>query len=355
MGAERFQLIEIDAPTPYGRGQQYGAAAAEKIKAGAANYRRYFEEKMHMTWEQVTGYAMGYTADIRKIMPEILEEAQGIADGAGIPFEDLMVLNCRYELTLAPQSVPECTTAAVLPEATRDGRMFLIKNWDYRPGVLENIVLVHVRQPDGVRILGMTEAGQLIREGFNSQGIGLVNNQIKSIYDYRGTGIPATFRRRRVLASKTFDEAFDLLYHLPRSVSNNMLLASGAESRAVDLEASPRSVDLLKPIDGIVTHANHFVINPDLEGDKGREKRRDNRLHYLLMRRRGKIDLEYIQECMRDHEYYPFSICNHANDPKADPMSGLQTVASMIVDFREQEAHICRGNPCCGEYVTYRL
>ena len=74
---------------------------------------------------------MAYLPDIKQMMPEVLEEAYGIADGAGVSIEDLMVLNCRYEITKFPKT-PECTTAAILPEATASHTTYLVKNWDYK-------------------------------------------------------------------------------------------------------------------------------------------------------------------------------------------------------------------------------
>ena len=49
------------------------------------------------------------------------------------------------------------------------------------------------------------------REGFNSYGVAIINNGLASKYDYYGEGLPVTFLRRRVLASKSFEEAADLV------------------------------------------------------------------------------------------------------------------------------------------------
>ena len=115
----------------------------------------------------------------------------------------------------------------VLPEASAHGGTYLIKNWDYKQAVMDNIVILHIEQKDGTRILGLAEAGQMLREGFNSHGIGLCNNMIQSVRDSWGIGVPVTFLRRAVLACDDFEKARDMLLHAKRCVSNNMLLASG--------------------------------------------------------------------------------------------------------------------------------
>lgn len=166
---EAFQTIHIKADTPYACGVQYGQQAKEKIRAGVEVYRRYFAKTSDKSWDKIQQYAMAYLPDIKQMMPEVLEEAYGIADGAGVSIEDLMVLNCRYEITKFPKT-PECTTAAILPEATASHTTYLVKNWDYKQAVIPNIVILHIEQADGTRILGLTEAGQMLREGFNVLG-----------------------------------------------------------------------------------------------------------------------------------------------------------------------------------------
>lgn len=139
----------------------------------------------------------------------------------------------------------------------------------------------------------------MLREGFNSCGVGLCNNMITSVYDDWGTGIPVTFLRRKVLSCHSFEEARDMLIHAKRSVSNNMMLAS-AQGVAVDIEAFPGGVNMLAPKDGILTHANHFVVHQQLDARIG-PKNRDTRLETLLRQRQGSIDVPYIMECMKDH------------------------------------------------------
>lgn len=356
---KEFDVIVIDASTPFERGVQYGKAAADRIKAGIANYRAYFEGK-GQPWEVTTKLAMAFVPDIEEAMPEVLEEAKGVAEGAGVPFDGLMVLNTRYELTNYPiQPVSECTTGAILSEATKNHGTIMVKNWDYRPGVLDKIVLLHIIEEDGTRIFGLTEAGQLLREGYNNHGIGLCNNMIASKYDGPGGGIPVCFLRRKVLACKTYDEAFNWITGIKRSVSNNSVLVSGAEDKAVDIEASPVGCDLIHPVGGIVTHANHFSVDPSKDkgptGVLSSTRNRQVRLASLFYHDYGNITVESIMECMKDHEFYPSSICNHANSGDPADMNGLMTVASIVVDFQNQCAYVCKGNPCEGTYKKYDI
>jgi len=346
-----FQLVKIEGDTPYERGIQYGEQAKEKIRSGIEGYKQFFEQKGKMDWEEIQKYANSYIPLIKQEMPEILSEAQGIAAGAGVLFQDLMVLNTRYEITKFPLE-KECTTCAILAEASEGGKTLLVKNWDYRAGILDNIVILHIKEPDGAQIIGLAEAGQLIREGFNSYGIGLFNNSLQSVHDSRGEGIPVTFLRRKVFTCKTFEEAKKLLLTTKRSVSNNMLLASG-EGRAVNVEAHPGGCDILEPTEGILAHANHFVVNPVLNALE--DSPRGERLDFLLRKKKGSITIDYIKKCMCDHENYPKAICRHPSDVSIPLSRRGMTVGSMIIDFSESSVHICAGPPCEGEYQKFSL
>jgi len=330
---------------------QYGEQAKSKIWAGIESYRELFAQTTDRSWEQIRGYALSYIPLIEQDMPDILSEAEGIAEGAGVDMGDLMVLNCRYEITKFPKE-RECTTCAVLPEAAEGGKTLLAKNWDLRAGVIDNIVVLRIREKGGTSIVGLTEAGQLMREGFNSHGVGLVNNSLQSIHDTMGIGIPVTFLRRKVFTCKTFDEAKRLLLNCRRSVSNNMLLAS-SEGRAIDIEAHPNGADTIQPVDDILTHANHFVVNLGLNAL--RASPRGDRLEQLLRERHGAITVEYLKRCMSDHENYPHAICRHPSDVSLPLSRRGITVACLIADFDEGVVHICAGPPCEGEFVRYGL
>jgi isopenicillin-N N-acyltransferase-like protein len=358
-----FPLIEIEGRTSYERGTQYGEMAKRNIRAGIEGYKYLFAQIISKSWDELVEYSLSYVPDIQKTMPEIWAEAQGVAAGAGVTMGELMLLNCRYEITKfgnenkkdveACPEYKECTTCAILPEAAEEGKTLLVKNWDYRAGILDNIVVLHIKELEkDNRILGLAEAGQLIREGFNSGGIGLCSNSLQSVDDHMGIGIPVTFLRRKVLACSVFEEAKSLLLNSRRTVSNNMLLAS-KDGKAIDIEAHPGGADLMEPQDGLLCHANHFEVTP--KRNFLQASPRKARLEELLRKRLGTLTIDYIKQCLSDHQNYPHAICRHPSEADRPLARRSMTVASMIVDFQESVAHICAGPPCEGEFVRYEL
>ena len=77
-----YPIIELTAETPFERGVQYGTQAADRIHICVEYYKKSFE-KQGFTWEKAQEYAMGYLPIVKEEMPEILEEAEGVAKGSG--------------------------------------------------------------------------------------------------------------------------------------------------------------------------------------------------------------------------------------------------------------------------------
>ena len=210
-----YPLIKVSGATYYEIGKDYGRQAKEMIAHSINDYKQVFALSSDRSWEEMQEFALSFVDITQREMPEVMEEVEGIAEGSGFSLADIMIVNCRYEITKFPKK-NECTTGAVLPEAAKDGKMYLIKNWDYRVGIMDHILILHITQPDGTRIMGLTEAGQVLRSGVNTHGIGLVSNNLQSIYDSWNVGIPTVFARRQIMKFHTLKEAADYTRSFPR-------------------------------------------------------------------------------------------------------------------------------------------
>lgn len=347
-----FKEIFIDAAPPYERGVQYGQLAREEIHLCIERYREHFKAAGKISWDEARGKVLPFKELLKKDYQDCLSEVEGIAEGAQVDFDDLMVLNARYEFLHFPTD-GECTAFALKREATADGCVYVGQNWDNRPFVMDHTLLIHETEENGTRIIGTTEAGQLIRNGMNSHGVGLCANSLNSVYDCAGVGVPANFLRRKLLSMSTLDEMVAWLVNAPRTVSNNYCIAS-AENRAFDVEAVPKAPWLLLPEDNILTHANHLVGDRTVDAYKGM-KFRGELLYKLLAKRNGSITTDYVKECLKNHENYPDSLCAHMMEGETDLRKMWQTNASIIYNLDKLEMDICCGPPCQGEYVIHKL
>jgi len=341
-----FKKVNITAASPYERGVQYGTQAKPEIDQSVLYYKARFEK--NQDWNDVLAYALRYVPMVEEYDAESLEELKGIADASGHTLAEIMVVNCRYEISKFERVPKECTTGAVLSAATADKSTYVFKNMDLGAGVKPFLVLLSIQTPDGYKGLGIAEAGQLVRDGFNGYGIAMVNDALVSTEDYPGVGIPGTFVRKKVWKSRTIEEARDIILSAPRTVSGNMVIGSCTD-QAIDFEQHPSKTDMITPTDNFLTHANRFTVNAQINAPYPYTHRRDYRMRELLMKRSSSVTVEYLMECLRDHECYPDSICRHNDNDKHS------TVSSTIIDLTHKTAYICVGNPCQGEYVKYQL
>ena len=347
----KLTIIRVTATEPYERGVQYGEQAKSHIEKCLAYYKASFQKSGH-EWQRVQKCAMEFYREVELAYPDQIEEVRGIAAGSGLSVADIMVINSRYEISKFPK-LPECTTGAVLPEATANRHAYALKNWDFNIAVRDHVVFLLIRNDD-FWLAGFTEAGQMIRDGVNNSGIALCSNNLQSVEDHYGMGIPVTFMRRRILYSKSFEEAESVLLSTKRTISNNILLIDGKNGIARDYEWYPSGADVLEPENGVLTHANHFVKNPQRDALVGRPKNRDLRLRELIMKHHGSVEVGHLKQALRDHMYYPLSICAHPGDPDSAYARDRATVSSMIVDFQANEIYACVGSPCEEEYTVIK-
>ncbi len=358
----RLKEVYIKSGDPYQRGIQHGTQAREYIQRGCGEYHQAFLKKGY-TWEDAGKTAALYIPYLEKVNPELMLEARGIAKGAEISLEEVMILNTRYEQLKFPNETEgtenhageaECTLYAVEAEATSEKEMIVGQNWDNSPFMGKNLYILHIDEENGTKILALTEPAQLCRSGMNNHGIGLSCATLLSKKDYPGIGIPTNFMRRRLLQCRSLDEAMDCLRQFHPCVSLNYLLGSANDKKAFVAETNPEQHYFVYTSRGVVAHGNDFVVNPLLDrfipADSYTHRHfRGQRLGYLLMERVGQITPEYVMECLKDHQGYPASVCNH------NPTDGLQTIASTVYCLDRGYAYICWGNPCENDYEKYEI
>ena len=74
----RLKEVYVSARDPYERGLQHGSQASEEIRRGCIEYRPAFEKKGY-TWDEARELAMKFVPYLQQSMPDLMEEAKGIA------------------------------------------------------------------------------------------------------------------------------------------------------------------------------------------------------------------------------------------------------------------------------------
>ena len=335
-------FIEI-AGTPRERGRQYGEQARTRILRGIEHYSVQLEGAK-LGWPDIEALVRTYEPTIAAFEPSFIDEMRGIAEGAGVDYAAIVMLNARTELLkLADrrrkgepaQIDPDgCTGLMVMPGAARAGQVIHAQNWDWKAECAETAVVLRVRRSDGPDVLTFTEAGGLARSGMNAAGISITANYLESDRDYRQVGVPLALLRRKALEQERLAHAMRIVYATPKSASNNVMVAH-VGGIGIDFECAPDETFQLHPERGLLVHANHFqspvalsklkdtgiAITPD-------SLYRDLRVRELLEPQIGSITRDAVKAALFDDFESPWSVCR---PPRLNTSNNLSASVAMVV------------------------
>ncbi len=347
------------------RGQQYGSQVPDRVARSIDAYRKVFAHYAHWDWDKVTHEAMRYVDPIDEFGPQYLEELRGIAEGAEVPFDDIMAINVRTEVMYAAKArnaamqlprVGECTAFAAVPS---DGRPVLVgQNWDWLAHAFDTTIVLESDPTSGPRFVTAVEAGLLAKTGFNEYGIGLATNALACETDLGQPGVPFHVMLRALLDSVTPAHALATLQRASRSSSAHYLIAH-RDHLALGIEATPggfADLHLTSPdARGVILHANHFVHDRFDHVDVGLWLMPDSAFRYQRADRwlteQDPFDISTYEALLSDHAGHPTGICCHPN-LTAIEQEQEATVLSVIMDLDAMTMRFADGLPCTTAYRT---
>ena len=342
-------------------GRQHGEAARAQIRDSIAYYRESFKKITGLEWGEIKRNAPRWVDPIDRYLPGITDEIKGIAEGAGVEFEEALALNARGELSthnpFAAEAEEGCSSYALLPQASGDGHMYAGQNWDWRCETAGTVILLRITQPGKPTIIMQTEAGQVGRHGANSAGITLNANGLGARWG-KGIGVPQPIIRRRILESGDMQTAMRAVFESKQTLCSNLLIAN-KDGFAIDLETTPDRHGWMYPTDGLLVHTNHFIAfvpeqiaatyRPFSVNSLWRLPRLTEGLRAAKKPGSSESVRAAIGAALSDHFAYPNSVCKHG-DENTQGNDINQTIASSIVDLTTGDYYLAAGNPCQGEY-----
>jgi len=334
-------------------GQQIGHQMAPTIRRMVQQLRENLPRGVG--WEALLHQGGGYLEHSRAIYPHYVEELEGIAEAASVPFEELFLGVCEelWEPAAwrdgASTRQKGCTDLAARGPATADGSTLVAHTNDLGPGVEEDLVMIKVQAGDEPEFLGISVGGVAYSAGFNAAGISLTGNEV-SCNDIR-PGVPRLLIVRAILAARRLEEAMDACLLPQRASSYNNVIAD-AHGEVYSMEGSATDCAPLYIEENILAHGNHY-LSPAMRrfeadrNDVGGSVIRTNRAMRLLRENYGQLSPQLFQKLLADHANYPGSICKHGME--------AVTVFSIIVNPAERRAWISRGRPCQATWFEQRL
>jgi isopenicillin-N N-acyltransferase-like protein len=302
-----------------------------------------------VTWDELLEQGRLYLAHSQAVYPQYVEELEGIAEGAGLPFEEVFLEMCEELWETAAWQTRGCTDLVARGRATADGSTLVAHTNDLSPEAEKDLVILKVQAGDEPEFLGVSVGGLGYSAGFNAAGISTTGNQV-SCNDIR-PGVPRLLMVRAILAARRLEEAMNACLLPQRASSYNNVIAD-AHGEAYSMEGSATDNEPIYVKGDILAHANHYVSPPmrRFEADRNDVAGsviRHNRAWRLLREHYGHLSPELFQKLLADHANYPGSICRHG--------PGTATVFSLIIHVEERRAWIGRGRPCRTTYYEHTL
>jgi isopenicillin-N N-acyltransferase like protein len=339
-------------------GRQIGEACRKQVQHSVDNAHKLIDESyptLELTWDGAKIQARKYLPFAEERYAQYVDEMRGIAEGANVSFDDLMVVNAMEAVTMDALHLTRCTSFAVNETRTADGHVLVAHNEDWVPEDENDVYVVSAKPKDEPPFLAMTYGGLLPNVGFNAYGIAQL---IDSVYpnDSR-IGIPRLVVARAVLSSRRISGALGRTLVSHRAAGyNHLIIHESGEMFSV--EVSARRFEILHGTDGYLTHTNHYLARTMKEIEKDPEELISSRVRYFranrLLRESSTHTIKTMQAIQKDHVNLPNSICNH-NIAGIDPMDRESTITALVIDLTAREMHIAWGNPCQNSYHTYHL
>jgi isopenicillin-N N-acyltransferase like protein len=344
-----FEVLDITG-LPYERGKKYGEKKKKEIK----HFIEYIYGNEKIKKNDILAYVKKYINYIENYSEVIFQEMQGVAKGADILLEEIVMISMHEEKS--GFSKHNCTSFAVSDSVSLTGATYIGQTWDIDFILCKeaNPFLLIFRQEKGPDFLSFTYPGMIAGAGINTDGISLVWNSVPRLK--LKTGVPTYVIIEEVLRQKTIGAALAAVMRAERAGCFNFLIADKTE--IYDIEATPFDLNI-DYSEKYIGHANHYV------SEKFRDRQditaigkkfdassiiRHNRINRLLKENEGKIDLSMTMDFMKDHVNYPHSICRHA------AMKGegsIMTCASFTMIPAQGELWISKGPACENDFNKY--
>lgn len=359
---ETFAYLKLSG-SPGEIGFQIGKSWREKIALAMKRRKSW--------WDKLKAYADGagrknmdaMKGAAKEHTPRAVEELKGWAEGSGISYDDLFILNCNNEIEAYQEEEKrppgDCSTV-VLKEGSR---LILAHNEDGNAAYDDLMFLADVSPSKSTRFIAVTYPISLPGNApaFNEHGIVLLTNYIGT-REVRA-GIPRYFVDRMILESKTLEDAVSTARMKGRSYSFHHIIASLRDKKAFSVEVAP-SKDEVHEISGLYLHTNHLLL-PTMKDcpqfDKYVNLSSKPRLRSLQKSLGSISDISTITsaqiiDALSSHEGKPYSVCRH---PEGEVEGSTLCTALFTVtgnaDSDKLSMDLYRNNPCRKRHHVYNM
>jgi len=329
-----FPAATLIEGKPRERGRAYGAVYREAIRDFLQNeiYSAFIGKPSSK--EQLLEYAAACSKVVLEECPKVAEEFQGIAEGAGLSFPEVVLINLHEELYHRTELPPQghCTAVAVAPPDTGNRHTYVGQTWDWMQTVAGKSGVMEWRRPEGVSVLAYGFPGMPMGAGVNSAGIALcwTSASLGKKGQMPRVGIPSYLFISHLLAQPDLDSVVRESRKNRHAGWFTFVMADG-HGNLLNIEGSPDRV-VIEPAKERLARVDYG--SREMTGVKANERvplqARCQHMYELLGESRGKNDLVRLQDYFADSRH-------QINVGKA-------TIDMMVFDTTARTAYLSRGS-----------
>lgn len=306
------------AGSPYVIGYGHGEALADDIGA-------YLAERMRLagdgSWtgqrsdrDRITEIAEAMVEPHRRYAPDVHEEVEGMAQGAGRTVAEMIVLGGFTDVVdvlRAPIAEDDCT--ALLVPASHADAAYLAQTWDMHDTAGPYIVMCRIEPDRGPAALVYTTAGCVGQMGMNEAGIAVGINNLTAAAGQIGVTWPYVVRK--VLEQTDIDDALAAVMEADVAGGHNFLLL-GPDGTGYNVEAMPGKTAVDRLDGQPLVHTNHCLhastraleaVRHGVLSDSSNERLR----HAVELAAAGDLDADRLWDVLSDEE----AICRRSTPP----------------------------------------
>lgn len=313
-----------------------------------------------------------FNRDIEKnIIPEYQAELYGISHYSDTVFnryipayQRSMYLHAAHDIGHALQDLMlvGCSSLVVWGDKTPDGKLLIGRNLDFYVGddFAQNKLISFVKPSSGIPFMSVSWAGMIgVVSGMNYEGLTVTINASKSDIPFKAK-TPISLLCREILQyASTLEEAVEIAKKRSVFVSENILVASAKDKKAIIIEISPRKIDVFESpnYDNLIC-TNHFQSDGYLSDKKNIKQIKETHSFYRyqkiqeLLQKSNKISPEYMAEILRNTEGLNKKFLGYGNEKAIN-----QLLAHHGIIFKPEEKLVwVSSSPYqLGEFVCYDL
>ena len=343
-----LRVIDL-AGEPYDIGYAFGSQLADEVHDLAAERSQLCAgHSPNAPRDAMLRLASKHVEVQAKHLPRVHEEFCGIAHGAKISQEELLIGNgltdFRDVLNAHAGDAVGCTSFLVKAGASADACTYLGQTWDMHATAEPFVVALRRKPADGPKTITLTTAGCLALIGMNEHGLAIGNNNL--VPTDAKPGVIYLAMIHDFLSQSTFARGRAAITDAPRASGHNYYMA-GCDGEVADIETTAEQWRAIDIAGHTYAHANHYEAAPlqplEAEPPGACSIERKRRLSQLLEAAAGAIDMERLHEIL--------SYRKAGDEGSLSRHGDVKSCAAAIMCPQRREVWLCQGPPDVGEFV----